>query len=155
MCLSCSMDLALPRRQGFPLRYHQSLVLELGLDFQFPFSNLFLHLNLLLTLSFFLSISRMAEPDQGTSTAPSSSSAIRRESSVNATSSSSSSQVRVAADYRDQHQLQFRHPGLEPQQIGTSYRGNANPLAFDDASTVIGDDAWSCIIVLLTFWFFG
>ncbi|KAG6693173.1 hypothetical protein I3842_10G154400 [Carya illinoinensis] len=96
----------------------------------------------------------MAEPDQGTSTAPSSSSAIRRESSVNATSSSSSSQVRVAADYRDQHQLQFRHPGLEPQQIGTSYRGNANPLAFDDASTVIGDDAWSCIIVLLTFWFF-
>ncbi|XP_042945709.1 E3 ubiquitin-protein ligase APD1-like isoform X3 [Carya illinoinensis] len=124
MCLSCSMDLALPRRQGFPLRYHQSLVLE------------------------------MAEPDQGTSTAPSSSSAIRRESSVNATSSSSSSQVRVAADYRDQHQLQFRHPGLEPQQIGTSYRGNANPLAFDDASTVIGDDAWSCIIVLLTFWFF-
>ncbi|KAF5471532.1 hypothetical protein F2P56_008319, partial [Juglans regia] len=97
---------------------------------------------------------RMAEPDQGTSTAPSSSSAIRRESSGNAASSSSSSQVRVAEDYRDQHQLQFRHPEIEPPQIGMSYRGNTNPLAFDDASTVIGDDAWSCIIVLLTFWFF-
>lgn len=154
MCLSCSMDLALLRRQGGPPFYHQSL--ELGFRVRFSSSLLkslfFIWISYSLYLSF-LSISRMPEPDQGTSTAPSSSSAIRRESSGNATSSSSSSQVRVAEDYRDRHQL--RNPELEPQQIGMSNRRNTNTLAFDDAATVIGDDAWSCIIVLLTFWFFG
>ncbi|GLT69662.1 hypothetical protein SLA2020_417960 [Shorea laevis] len=97
----------------------------------------------------------MAEPDQSTSSA-SSSSAIHRESSGNASSSSSSSQVREEEEYHDRDQLQHRfpHPELEHQQFGIPYQGNTNLLAFDDASTVIRDDTWSCVIVLLTFWFF-
>lgn len=103
--------------------------------------------------SFFLS--RMAEPDQSTSTA-SSSSAIHREFSSNAASSSSTSQVREEEDHRDRDQLQHRfpHPELEHQQFVLPYQGNPNLSAFDDAS-VIRDDTWSCVIVLLTFWFFG
>ncbi|KAE8099203.1 hypothetical protein FH972_017204 [Carpinus fangiana] len=96
----------------------------------------------------------MAEPDQSTSTA-SSSSAIHREFSSNAASSSSTSQVREEEDHRDRDQLQnrFPHPELEHQQFGIPYQGNPNLSAFDDAS-VIRDDTWSCVIVLLTFWFF-
>ncbi|KAG2690854.1 hypothetical protein I3843_09G205300 [Carya illinoinensis] len=102
----------------------------------------------------------MAEPDQGANTAPSSSSsassssARRRESSGNAASSSSSSRVRQSEDYLDQYQHQFPHPELEPREFDVPYRGNSNPLAFDDSSTVNRDDTWSCVIVLLTFWFF-
>ncbi|XP_062166652.1 E3 ubiquitin-protein ligase APD2 [Alnus glutinosa] len=97
----------------------------------------------------------MAEPDQSTSTAPSSS-AIHRESSGNEASSSSSSQVRQEEHYRDRDQLQHRFPHPEPEhpQVFIPYQGNQNLSAFDDASTVIRDDTWSCVIVLLTFWFF-
>jgi hypothetical protein len=137
-----------------PLLCPQSLGLGLRLGFGFHFppscSEILTHS---LLSSFFLS--RMAEPDQSTSTA-SSSSAIHREFSSNAASSSSTSQVREEEDHRDRDQLQHRfpHPELEHQQFGIPYQGNANLSAFDDAS-VIRDDTWSCVIVLLTFWFFG
>ncbi|KAM1749021.1 hypothetical protein ACFX12_009941 [Malus domestica] len=71
------------------------------------------------------------------------------------TSSSSASQVREEEDDDNQYQQRthFRHPELEQNhEIGTSYGGNVP--AFDEVSTVITDDSWSCIVVLLTFWFF-
>ncbi|KAM2117518.1 hypothetical protein ACFX1Q_010625 [Malus domestica] len=71
------------------------------------------------------------------------------------TSSSSASQVREEEDDDNPYQQRthFRHPELEQNhEIGTSYGGNVP--AFDEVSTVITDDSWSCIVVLLTFWFF-
>jgi len=44
---------------------------------------------------------------------------------------------------------------IEHQQFVIPYQGNPNLSAFDDASTVIRDDTWSCDIVLLSFCFFG
>lgn len=95
----------------------------------------------------------MAEPDQSSSSGASSS-AVYRESSGNAASSSSSSQAREEEYYRerDQNQHRFRRQEVG-HQINIPYQGNTNVSAFDDAS-VIRDDTWSCVIVLLTFWFF-
>lgn len=47
----------------------------------------------------------------------------------------------------------FRQPELEQQQIGIIYRGNFT--VSDDTTAALQDDTWSCIIVALTFWFFG
>lgn len=137
-----------------PILCPQSLGSGLGPGLGFHFPSSFSEIHTHSSSSFFLY--RMAEPDQSTSSA-SSSSAIHRESSGNASSSSSSSQVREEEEYHDRDQLQHRfpHPELEHQQFGIPYQGNTNLSAFDDASTVIRDDTWSCVIVLLTFWFFG
>ncbi|TQD69370.1 hypothetical protein C1H46_045097 [Malus baccata] len=75
--------------------------------------------------------------------------------SVATTSSSNASQVREEEDDDNRYQQHnhFRHPELEQNhEIGTLYGGNVPAL--DEVSTVITDDTWSCIIVLLTFWFF-
>ncbi|KAI4378752.1 hypothetical protein MLD38_016188 [Melastoma candidum] len=54
----------------------------------------------------------------------------------------------------------FRHHEIEqqsPQQqrplFGFNFRRN-NFIVFEDESSVIRDDTWSCVIVVLTFWFF-
>ncbi|OMO85057.1 Zinc finger, RING/FYVE/PHD-type [Corchorus capsularis] len=89
-----------------------------------------------------------------------SSSSYRTDSGASASSSGSSpSQAREEQEEqgRDEYQHQnhhFHNPEPENQHIGrvSPYRDNYS--AFDDSSTAIGDDTWSCIIVVLTFWFF-
>ncbi|KAK4834445.1 hypothetical protein QYF36_022809 [Acer negundo] len=123
----------------------------------------------------------MAEPDQNSASAASSSSVLRESSggaAAAATSSSSSSsqqQVREEAesrnygndrvrvrvrvdDYIDDHNRRYNaQPELEQEQQqhvgrdGIFFRGNL--FALEDVSA-IRDDTWSCIIVVLTFWFF-
>ncbi|KAK9290588.1 hypothetical protein L1049_008759 [Liquidambar formosana] len=75
-----------------------------------------------------------------------------RISSEVASTSSSSSQVREeeGEEEYDQHQ----QPGLEQLPIGISYQVNHAEMDDDEPSMVIRDDTWSCIIVVLTFWFF-
>ncbi|XVF55090.1 hypothetical protein PTKIN_Ptkin06aG0008700 [Pterospermum kingtungense] len=103
----------------------------------------------------------MAEPNRSSPPASASSSWPYREDSGAASSSSSgsSSQVREEEageqyhEYRHQHQF-FHNPELENQHIGgpVSYRENLS--AVDNSSSVNRDDAWSCIVVVFTFWFF-
>lgn len=112
----------------------------------------------------------MAEPNRSSPSASASASASSSSSSSSyredsggaagaaASSSGTSSQVREEEEGQDheyrQHLQHFHNPELENQHIDlVSYRGNLS--GFDDSSTVIGDDTWSCIIVVLTFWFFG
>ena len=142
----------------FLLLLLHSLPLGLGLGFQFP-STIFLSLFLLLSLS------RMA--DTTTSTAPSSSSSastsssaavISRDTSGDAASSSNSSQLREnegQTQTQNEHQHRFRGHEMERQQVGHVPYHRGDLSGFDDSSTVIRDDTWSCVIVLLTFWFFG
>ncbi|CAB4315165.1 unnamed protein product [Prunus armeniaca] len=98
----------------------------------------------------------MEEPSSSSSSSSSSHGAFisRDTSGAAATSSSSASQVREEEDDHNQYQqhTDFRHPEVETHEIGTSYGANLSP--FDEVSTIIRDDTWSCIIVLLTFWFF-
>ncbi|EOY07204.1 RING/U-box superfamily protein, putative isoform 3 [Theobroma cacao] len=111
----------------------------------------------------------MAEPNRSSPSASASASASSSSSSSSyredsggaagaaASSSGTSSQVREEEEGQDheyrQHLQHFHNPELENQHIDlVSYRGNLS--GFDDSSTVIGDDTWSCIIVVLTFWFF-
>lgn len=50
--------------------------------------------------------------------------------------------------------MQRHHsPELQRQQISVTYRGGAG-VDDDDGSATIRNDTWSCIIVVLTFWFF-
>lgn len=50
--------------------------------------------------------------------------------------------------------MQRHHsPELQRQQISVTYRGDAG-VDDEDGSATIRDDTWSCIIVVLTFWFF-
>lgn len=101
----------------------------------------------------------MEEPRSSSSSSSSPSSStddvIRRDTSGAAASSSSTSQVREEEDDHNQYHQHhnFRHPELDVNEIGTSYRVNLS--GFDERASVIRDDTWSCIIVLLTFWFFG
>lgn len=53
----------------------------------------------------------------------------------------------------DRYQQPYRNPDLEHHHNGVTYRGNF--FAFDDGQSVISNDTWSCVIVVLTFWFFG
>lgn len=105
----------------------------------------------------FSGFSTMEEPSSSSSSSSSSHGAFisRDTSGAAATSSSSASQVREEEDDHNQYQqhTDFRHPEVETHEIGTSYGANLSP--FDEVSTIIRDDTWSCIIVLLTFWFFG
>ena len=66
---------------------------------------------------------------------------------------------------RGTYNYQYTHPDIQVMEhnqqqqqqqqnlFGIPYRGNFSFLS-DDPS-VIRDDTWSCIIVVLTFWFFG
>ncbi|XVE76551.1 hypothetical protein DITRI_Ditri12bG0182500 [Diplodiscus trichospermus] len=100
----------------------------------------------------------MAEPNRSSpsaSASASSSSYYREDSGAVASSSGTSSRVHEEEeqDHEYSHQHHFHSPGLENQHFGLmSYRGNLS--AFGDSSTVIRDDTWSCIVVVLTFWFF-
>ncbi|XWS55535.1 hypothetical protein CRYUN_Cryun09bG0008400 [Craigia yunnanensis] len=100
----------------------------------------------------------MAEPNRSSpssSAFASSSSPYRENSGAEASSSGISSQVHEEEEQHHEypHQHHFHNPELENQHLGlVSYRGDLS--AFDDSSTVIRDDTWSCIIVVLTFWFF-
>ncbi|XP_022745118.1 uncharacterized protein LOC111295729 [Durio zibethinus] len=102
----------------------------------------------------------MAEPNWSSPSASafafaSSSSSYRADSGAAASSSGTSSHVhdQEEQDHEYPRQHHFHSPELENQHLGlVSYRGNSS--AFGDSSTVIREDTWSCIIVLLTFWFF-
>lgn len=54
------------------------------------------------------------------------------------------------------HEIEHQHQHQQQQQqlFGFNFRRN-NFIVFEDASSVIRDDTWSCVIVVLTFWFFG
>ncbi|KAJ4704440.1 RING/U-box superfamily protein [Melia azedarach] len=101
----------------------------------------------------------MAEPDRN-SPSTSSSSTNREYSDAAAASSSSNSSSAREEDRNNypynhihvHHDHHFQRSELEQHTGGFSYRGNF--VSFDDASNVIRDDTWSCIIVVLTFWFF-
>ncbi|PKI51464.1 E3 ubiquitin-protein ligase APD2-like [Punica granatum] len=89
----------------------------------------------------------------------SSASSSREEPSpASAASSSPSSSVQVHEEEGDERGGiepqggDFRQHELEQQQIGINYRRNFTVV--DDAAAAIRDDTWSCIIVVLTFWFF-
>ncbi|XVF76823.1 hypothetical protein PTKIN_Ptkin13bG0297800 [Pterospermum kingtungense] len=101
----------------------------------------------------------MAEPNRSSTSAAAiaSSSSSYRENAGDAASSSGTSYLVHEEEETDQNYTQqhhFHNPELENPHFGvvSSYRGNFS--SFDDSSTVIRDDTWSCIIVVLTFWFF-
>ncbi|CBI22791.3 hypothetical protein VitviT2T_011722 [Vitis vinifera] len=68
---------------------------------------------------------------------------------------SSSRASEADADANEQENLMQRHhsPELQRQQISVTYRGDAG-VDDEDGSATIRNDTWSCIIVVLTFWFF-
>lgn len=68
---------------------------------------------------------------------------------------SSSRASEADADANEEENLMQRHhsPELQRQQISVTYRGDAG-VDDEDGSATIRDDTWSCIIVVLTFWFF-
>ncbi|KAF3449548.1 hypothetical protein FNV43_RR10277 [Rhamnella rubrinervis] len=92
----------------------------------------------------------MEEPNHSPSS--SSSASVHSHSPAAATSSSSASHVREEEDGGEQYH-RFPHPELEQQQISTS-----SPRRFgtfnDGTQTMIREDTWSCVVVILTFWFF-
>lgn len=99
----------------------------------------------------------MAEPDH--SSASTSGSSTSRDSS-GAGAASSISSLNPSPVTEEEEETHHNHDAhrfgpseLEHQNFGFAYRGNFS--AFDDASPVVSDDTWSCIIVVLTFWFFG
>ncbi|PSS23822.1 E3 ubiquitin-protein like [Actinidia chinensis var. chinensis] len=96
----------------------------------------------------------MEEPDRtSTEHASSSSYSTNREFLVEATTSySSSSQVR-----EEEAEAEDRDPSSEffQQQTGIAYHVHYATAEDEEASRMIRDDTWSCIIVVLTFWFFG
>lgn len=69
------------------------------------------------------------------------------------TSSSNAAQVLAEEDGGEQYH-RFPHPGLEHRPISSSFRRSFGDLN-DGARTVIREDTWSCVVVVLTFWFFG
>lgn len=84
--------------------------------------------------------------------AASSSSSTNRDSSP--ASSSSFPTVREDEDHSEfNHQIHrsFGESDTDQQHIGF-FRGN---MIFVDDVSAIRDDTWSCVIVVLTFWFFG
>ncbi|KAL4606228.1 hypothetical protein ACB092_09G086400 [Castanea dentata] len=92
-----------------------------------------------------------------TSTSSSAAAAINRDTSGDAASSSNSSQPRENEDQtqtQNSNQHRFRGHEIERQQVGHVPYHRGDLSGFDDSSTVIRDDTWSCVIVILTFWFF-
>ncbi|XP_057498551.1 E3 ubiquitin-protein ligase APD2-like [Actinidia eriantha] len=95
----------------------------------------------------------MEQPDRNsTEQASSSSYSTNREFPGEATTSySSSSQVR-----EEEAEAEDRDPSSEffQQQTGVAYHVHYATAEDEEVSTMIRDDTWSCIIVVLTFWFF-
>ncbi|GFY93160.1 RING/U-box superfamily protein [Actinidia rufa] len=95
----------------------------------------------------------MEQPDRtSTEQASSSSYSTNREFPGEATTSySSSSQVR-----EEEAEVEDRDPSSEffQQQTGIAYHVHYATAEDEEASRMIRDDTWSCIIVVLTFWFF-
>ncbi|GLT89424.1 hypothetical protein SLE2022_074050 [Rubroshorea leprosula] len=91
----------------------------------------------------------MAEPSRSSASTSSSSSYPVNRGDSGAAASSSNTSVR---EEHDRFQHRHHDTELEHHQNGVSYRGSF--FAFDISSEVISDDTWSCIIVVLTFWFF-
>ncbi|KAF7845364.1 E3 ubiquitin-protein ligase rififylin [Senna tora] len=87
----------------------------------------------------------MAEPHS--SSAPSSSTANQDASGAASSSSASSSRVRREEESRRDQ------PNLGPPSSSVVFRGIVRGVV-DNASPVVRDDAWSCLVVLFTFWFF-
>ncbi|KAJ7949975.1 RING/U-box superfamily protein [Quillaja saponaria] len=92
----------------------------------------------------------MAEPDNTEAPSSSSLSTINRDSSGASSSSSNSSEVHEEENEYNGHL--FPSTEAEPLEIGIPHQGN-DPV-FVDAVSVIRDDTWSCVVVLLTFWLF-
>ncbi|KAJ8898924.1 hypothetical protein K2173_008417 [Erythroxylum novogranatense] len=104
---------------------------------------------------------RMSSPEETPPISSSTPPSINRESSD--ASSSSSSRVRGGGgeeqngrsrdrsrNGEQEYEHQFVQPELEQQQIGIPFRGSF--LLIDDG--IVRDDTWSCVIIVLTFWFF-
>lgn len=94
----------------------------------------------------------MEEPDRNFSAqASSSSSSSNRVYSGAATASSSSSfpVAEEAEDHDDDQHSQFVQP-----QAAVSYQVDYGTAEDEAISRFIRDDSWSCIVVVLTFWFF-
>ncbi|XP_057512746.1 E3 ubiquitin-protein ligase APD2-like [Actinidia eriantha] len=93
------------------------------------------------------------EPDRTSpEQASSSSSSMNREFSGEATTSYSySSPVR-----EEEAEVEDQDPSSQffQQQTGVAYHVHYAPTEDEEASTMIRDDTWSCVIVVLTFWFF-
>ncbi|XP_058212420.1 E3 ubiquitin-protein ligase APD2-like isoform X2 [Rhododendron vialii] len=87
----------------------------------------------------------MEEPDRNFSAEASSSSS--REYSGRATASSSS--YPVAEEAEEDHDSQFVQP-----HAGVSYQVDYATAEDEAISRFIREDSWSCIVVVLTFWFF-
>uniref|UniRef100_A0A5B6ZBF9 RING-type domain-containing protein n=1 Tax=Davidia involucrata TaxID=16924 RepID=A0A5B6ZBF9_DAVIN len=84
----------------------------------------------------------------------SSASSTNRESLVVASTSSFPSQVREEEEEEEEEEHHYLHPQLVQQQNNVSYHAHFPTTDDDETSTLIRDDTWSCIIVVLTFWFF-
>lgn len=67
--------------------------------------------------------------------------------------SSSSLHVNDEDEVAESAVVRIQRPELSQPRSIVSYRVNVPTL--DETSTLIRDDTWSCVIVLLTFWFFG
>ena len=99
----------------------------------------------------------MEEPERGSSSS-SSVSVNRASSEAGTASSSSSSHVRQEEEVDGGHfppQNRFRPSELEEQQIGPSYWGSFRVFGDNGSAAIVQDDICSCVIVLVTFWFFS
>ncbi|XVF08280.1 hypothetical protein REPUB_Repub06bG0212900 [Reevesia pubescens] len=108
----------------------------------------------------------MAEPNRtspSASASASSSLSHREDSGAAAASSSSSgsssSQVHEEQEEQDHEYHHQHHHFHNPEQENQYYIGGlasyiGNLSVFQDSSTMIRDDTWSCIVVILTFCFF-
>ncbi|XP_043724047.1 E3 ubiquitin-protein ligase APD2 isoform X3 [Telopea speciosissima] len=67
--------------------------------------------------------------------------------------SSSSSSLSEPVQEEENHTGQEQSPELQQQRTSVSYRVNIS--ISDVASAEMGDDAWSFLVVLLSFWFFS
>lgn len=94
------------------------------------------------------------EPDQGQH--------VSGPSSSSSSSSPSSSQVQDEENNRPQNgddisneQSQHNHIEQQQQRISRTFTYHMNLLVSDVAASEMKDDVWSCLAVLVTFWFFG
>lgn len=95
----------------------------------------------------------MEETEQRSAVPASSSTSSVRVASGAPPPSSSSLNVSDEDEVAESAVVRIQRPELSQPRSIVSYRVNVPTL--DETSTLIRDDTWSCIIVLLTFWFFG
>lgn len=102
----------------------------------------------------------MAEPGRRS---PSTSSSADAASSSSSSSNPNSSPAREHEEEQnhnrnnfdhDQRAHRFERPGLDQQNVGVSYEGIFTRSNYA-SSTIVSNDTWSYIIVVLTFWIFG